>query len=87
MEGAKNAVVDFMAAVADKSNSVPTPDDTRTVFAGGDASVVREGARLREFVVDLFAWKKTEHLVEMHEDTWYVALPIFSFFFFSLLDR
>ncbi|KAL8817304.1 MAG: hypothetical protein Q9223_003840 [Gallowayella weberi] len=30
VEGCKNAIVDFMAKTADESNSVPTPDDTRT---------------------------------------------------------
>ncbi|KAL8723489.1 MAG: hypothetical protein Q9225_000222 [Loekoesia sp. 1 TL-2023] len=67
VEGCKNAIVDMMARVADKSNSVPTPDDTRTVF-GEDG--VREGSGLRGLVVDLFAWKKTDHLVEGHEDSW-----------------
>ncbi|KAL8666886.1 MAG: hypothetical protein Q9202_001126 [Teloschistes flavicans] len=95
VEGARNAVVDFMAKVADRSNSVPTPDDTRMVFgscdnavmneegeSGGDAAggkvgmgmgmgmMVREGAGLRKLVVDLFAWKKTDHLVEGHDDSW-----------------
>ncbi|KAL8940527.1 MAG: hypothetical protein Q9216_002777 [Gyalolechia sp. 2 TL-2023] len=67
VEGCKNAIVDMMGQVADKSNSVPTPDDTRTVF--GEEGV-REGAGLRAMVVDLFAWKKTDHLVEGHEDSW-----------------
>ncbi|KAL9604607.1 MAG: hypothetical protein Q9219_000327 [cf. Caloplaca sp. 3 TL-2023] len=67
-EGCKNAIVDMMAKVADRSNSVPTPDDTRTVF-GEDG--VAEGQGLRELVVDLFAWKKTDHLVEAHEDSWH----------------
>ncbi|KAI4111712.1 MAG: hypothetical protein LQ345_006704 [Seirophora villosa] len=67
VEGCKNGVVDAMARVADRSNSVPTPDDTRTVF--GEEGV-REGAGLRGLVVDLFAWKKTDQLVEAHEDSW-----------------
>ncbi|KAL8982672.1 MAG: hypothetical protein Q9177_005201, partial [Variospora cf. flavescens] len=66
VEGCKNGVVDAMARVADRSNSVPTPDDTRTVF--GPEEGVREGAGLRALVVDLFAWKKTDQLVEGHED-------------------
>ncbi|KAL8766414.1 MAG: hypothetical protein Q9209_006790 [Squamulea sp. 1 TL-2023] len=69
VEGCKNAIVDFIAKTADESNSVPTPDDTVTVFGGGEGGV-REGAGLRGLVVDLFAWKKTDHLVEGHEDTW-----------------
>lgn len=65
--GCKNGIVDMMARVADRTNSVPTPDDTRTVF-GEDG--VREGSGLRKLVVDLFAWKKTDQLVEAHEDSW-----------------
>ncbi|KAL9592347.1 MAG: hypothetical protein Q9179_006806, partial [Wetmoreana sp. 5 TL-2023] len=75
VEGAKNAVCDFMAKVADRTNSVPTPDDTRAVF--GDEGV-REGSGLRALMVDLFVWKKTDHLVEGHEDSWWVLLPSFS---------
>ncbi|KAL8910567.1 MAG: hypothetical protein Q9171_004149 [Xanthocarpia ochracea] len=67
VEGCKNAIIDFMAKTADESNSVPTPDDTVTVFGEGG---VREGSGMRSLVVDLFAWKKTDHLVEGHEDTW-----------------
>ncbi|KAI4128991.1 MAG: hypothetical protein LQ338_002458 [Usnochroma carphineum] len=67
VEGCKNAIVDAMARVADRTNSVPTPDDTRTVFGEGG---VREGEGLRRLVVDLFAWKKTDQLVEAHEDSW-----------------
>ncbi|KAL8930755.1 MAG: hypothetical protein Q9208_000296 [Pyrenodesmia sp. 3 TL-2023] len=69
VEGAKNGIVDMMARVADRTNSVPTPDDTRTVF-GGEGGGVREGSGLRKLVVDLFAWKKTDQLVEAHEDSW-----------------
>ncbi|KAL8736777.1 MAG: hypothetical protein Q9166_000143 [cf. Caloplaca sp. 2 TL-2023] len=67
VDGCKNAIVDFMAKTADESNSVPTPDDTRTIFGENG---VREGSGLRALVVDLFAWKKTDHLVEGHEDSW-----------------
>ncbi|KAL9039179.1 MAG: hypothetical protein Q9180_002684 [Flavoplaca navasiana] len=67
VEGCKNAIIDFMAKTADESNSVPTPDDTVTIFGENG---VREGCGLRNLVVDLFAWKKTDHLVEGHEDSW-----------------
>ncbi|KAI4145340.1 MAG: hypothetical protein L6R39_003838 [Caloplaca ligustica] len=67
VEGCKNGIVDMMAKVADRTNSVPTPDDTRTVF--GEEGV-REEEGLRRLVVDLFAWKKTDQLVEAHEDSW-----------------
>lgn len=106
VEGLGNAVVDFMAGVADRSNSVPTPDDTRVVFGScesvtagvgleGDGEegekgegkgglgtgvgmgmgMVREKAKIRDLVVDLFAWKKTDHLVEGHVDSWFVLFP------------
>ncbi|KAL9610995.1 MAG: hypothetical protein Q9167_004340 [Letrouitia subvulpina] len=65
VEGAKNAAVDRLAAVADGANAVPTPDDTHTVF-----EEAREGCGLAGLVVDLFAYKRTEALVEGHEDCW-----------------
>ncbi|KAL8660093.1 MAG: hypothetical protein Q9226_000085 [Calogaya cf. arnoldii] len=67
VEGCKNDIIDFMATIADRTNSVPTPDDTVTIFGPNG---VREGCGLRGMVVDLFAWKKTDHLVERHEDSW-----------------
>ncbi|KAL8715848.1 MAG: hypothetical protein Q9220_000515 [cf. Caloplaca sp. 1 TL-2023] len=81
VEGCRNGIVDFMAVTADRSNSVPTPDDTRAIFGsggglvegaqdGGGGGYVREGSPLRRLVVDLFAYKKTDHLVEEHEDSW-----------------
>ncbi|KAL8998351.1 MAG: hypothetical protein Q9169_002564 [Polycauliona sp. 2 TL-2023] len=73
--GCKNDIIDFMAKTADATNSVPTPDDTVTIFGENG---VREGCGLRSLVVDLFAWKKTDHLVEGHDDSWFV--PTFSFY-------
>lgn len=81
VEGCKNAIIDFMAKTADESNSVPTPDDTVTIFGENG---VREGCGLRALVVDLFAWKKTDHLVEGHDDSWFVVPP-FPFPFFSFV--
>ncbi|KAI4159985.1 MAG: hypothetical protein LQ342_006113 [Letrouitia transgressa] len=65
VEGAKNAAVDRLASVADRANAVPTPDDTHTVF-----EEARDGCALAALVVDLFAYKRTEALVEGHEDCW-----------------
>ncbi|KAL8675133.1 MAG: hypothetical protein Q9168_000504 [Polycauliona sp. 1 TL-2023] len=80
VEGCKNAIIDFMAMTADASNSVPTPDDTVTVFNNGENGV-REGSGLRNLVVDLFAWKKTDHLVEGHEDSWFVDSSFYLVFY------
>lgn len=69
VEDLRNAVVDEMARLSEKYNSVPTPQDTRTID-----DELRENCGLRELVVDLFVWKKTDNLVQMHEDSWYVHL-------------
>ncbi|KAL2044874.1 hypothetical protein N7G274_002649 [Stereocaulon virgatum] len=56
-----------MAKRADATNSVPTPDDTRSVFG----EEVGEGVeRLGELILDLFVWKKTDNLVQTHPDSW-----------------
>ncbi|KAI4216980.1 MAG: hypothetical protein LQ351_000929 [Letrouitia transgressa] len=65
VEGAKNAAVDQLASVADQANAVPTPEDTHTVF-----EEAREGCALAALVLDLFVYKRTEALVEGHEDCW-----------------
>ena len=60
--------MDGIAAVADSSNSVLTAEDTRTVYGEiSDTSV------LRQLVLDLFLWKKTDNLIETHPDSWYVS--------------
>ncbi|KAK3175217.1 hypothetical protein OEA41_002463 [Lepraria neglecta] len=62
--GLKNGIVDEMAKRADATNSVPTPDDTRSVFG----EEVGEGVeRLGELILDL---KKTDSLVQTHPDSW-----------------
>ncbi|CAF9916653.1 hypothetical protein IMSHALPRED_003257 [Imshaugia aleurites] len=47
----KNSIVDEIGWRADETNSVPTPDDTRSLW-GGDEDMFR----LKELVVDLFVW-------------------------------
>lgn len=60
----QNAIIDEIFKIADRGNCVPTPDDTVTVWG-------EEGMeRLRDVCVDLFVWKRTEKLVEGHEDSW-----------------
>lgn len=65
VEELRNDVVDFLAELADQTNSVPAPDDTRALWAD-----VRDNAPLKALVLALFAWKKTENLIETHEDSW-----------------
>ena len=63
--GLRNDILDKIAEVADETNSVPTPDDTRTI----DAELPPE-SRLKKLVVDLFVWKKTDVVLETHPDSW-----------------
>lgn len=65
MSALRDCIVDDVAVLADRTNSVPTPDDTRALWGEG-----REGCGLRRLVLDLFVWKRTENLVETHEDSW-----------------
>lgn len=65
VEGCKNDVCDAVWRLAEERNCVPNPDDTRVLWGE-----VREGAPLRMLVLDLFSFKKTDRLVETHEDSW-----------------
>ncbi|KAM0803598.1 hypothetical protein BDR22DRAFT_886432 [Usnea florida] len=47
----KNGIVDEIGWRADETNSVPTPDDTRSLWGGEE-----EMGGLKELVVDLFVW-------------------------------
>jgi len=66
LEGLRNAIVDTMSDLADRTNSVLTPSDTRILYDG-----VRDSAPLRRLVLDLFAFKKTDRLLETHGDSWH----------------
>lgn len=68
VESLRNAVVDLIADLADRTNSVLTPSDTRILYEG-----IRDSAPLRDLVLDLFAFKKTDRLVEGHVDSWHAA--------------
>lgn len=61
--GCKNAIIDEIASVADRTNSCPTPDDTVNIW---DDETGCDG--LKDLVGDLFVWKKTDRLVETHAD-------------------
>ncbi|KAE9991893.1 hypothetical protein EG327_010680 [Venturia inaequalis] len=66
IEGLRNGVVDLVAELAEVTNSVPTPTDTWILYDG-----VRDSAKLRELVLDLFAFKKTDNLIATHPDEWH----------------
>jgi hypothetical protein len=68
MEAMRNALVDRMATLAERTNSVPTPSDTHILYDS-----IREGAPVRRLVLDLFAFKKTDNLIASHPDEWHPA--------------
>lgn len=61
----KNDIVDRMAAIADRTNVVPAPDDTQILY-----NDIRESAPVRRLVLDFFTFKKTDLLIDTHEDSW-----------------
>jgi hypothetical protein len=65
-EGLRNRIVDVVADLADSTNSVLTPSDTRILY-----EQISEGAPVRKLVLDLFAFKKTDKLLAEHEDAWH----------------
>ena len=65
IESLRNATVDMVASLADKTNSVPTPTDTDQLY-----ETIRETAPMRNLVIDLFIFKKTESLLDSHPDEW-----------------
>ncbi|QDS71495.1 hypothetical protein FKW77_004586 [Venturia effusa] len=68
IEGLRNRVLDRVAELAENTNSVPTPTDTWILY-----DTIRESAPLRELVLDLFAFKKTDVLIATHPDEWHPA--------------
>ncbi|PVH96659.1 hypothetical protein DM02DRAFT_644636 [Periconia macrospinosa] len=67
-EGLRNYIVDLMSDLADSTNSVLTPSDTRILY-----DQIREDAKIRELVLDLFAFKKTDKLLDTHQDRWHAG--------------
>ena len=66
LEGLRNAVIDVISDCADHTNSVLTPSDTVALYED-----IRDSAPLRQLVLDLFAFKKTDRLLESHADWWH----------------
>lgn len=61
----KNAILDTMGRISDRSNACPTPADTKMAYA-----CTAETSRLRTMVLDLFEWKTVDKLIETHEHSW-----------------
>lgn len=68
IESCKNAIVDKVAKLAEETNSVPTPTDTWIIF---EVFGSQDCNKMRKLVVDLFAWKRTDNLLDNHEDEWH----------------
>jgi len=66
VEGLRNMVVDKLAQLADDTNSVLTPSDTHLLYER-----IRDTAPIRTLVLDLFVFKKTDNLLEKHQDDWH----------------
>ncbi|KAF2400003.1 hypothetical protein EJ06DRAFT_42493 [Trichodelitschia bisporula] len=66
VEGLRNAVVDKIAALAETTNSVPTPTDTFILY-----EAMRHNAPVRRLILDVFAFKKTDNIVATHPDDWH----------------
>jgi len=61
-----NHILDTIARLSETTNSVPTPSDTWVLYDS-----IRDSAPIRALVLDLFAYKKTDKLLETHRDEWH----------------
>ncbi|KAI5272257.1 hypothetical protein E4T47_04382 [Aureobasidium subglaciale] len=61
-----NHIVDTIARLSESTNSVPTPSDTWILY-----DTIRDNAPMRKLILDLFAYKKTDKLLESHKDEWH----------------
>nr|POE96891.1 hypothetical protein CFP56_63716 [Quercus suber] len=61
-----NLVLTTMAQLSESTNSVPTPSDTWMLY-----DRMAENAGLRNLIVDLFAYLKTDGLLDTHQDDWH----------------
>lgn len=68
VESCKNMIVEKVAKLAEETNSVPTPTDTWIIFETFGSQVQN---KMRRLIVDLFAWKRTDNLLDSHEDEWH----------------
>ncbi|KAF2219923.1 hypothetical protein BDZ85DRAFT_204867, partial [Elsinoe ampelina] len=78
-----NHIIDTVARLSETTNSVPTPSDTWLLY--GDCcsymslhhcacstrrNSVRPSSPLRDLILDLFTYKKTDRLLQTHKDDW-----------------
>lgn len=61
-----NHILSTIARLSEATNSVPTPSDTRILY-----EQIRSSSPLRSLILDLFAYKKTDKLLETHKDEWH----------------
>ena len=61
-----NHILSSIARLSEATNSVPTPSDTRILY-----EQIRSSAPIRSLILDLFAYKKTDKLLETHKDEWH----------------
>lgn len=65
----KRAIIEKVAFVSDSTNSCPNANDTWLLFE--ETAPEPPGKGLRALVVDLFAWKKTNKLINTHLGNWH----------------
>lgn len=61
-----NHVLSNIARLSETTNSVPTPSDTWILYDN-----IRDNVPMRTLILDLFAYKKTDRLLEEHKDEWH----------------
>lgn len=61
-----NHILTTIARLSEATNSVPTPSDTWILY-----DTIRDTSPLRSLILDLFAYKKTDKLLETHKDDWH----------------
>lgn len=61
-----NHILSTIARLSESTNSVPTPSDTWILYDS-----IRDACPLRALILDLFAYKKTDRLLETHKDDWH----------------
>ena len=66
IEKLRNEVIDKIAELSERTNSVLTPSDTYILY-----NSIRDTAPVRKLALDLFAFKKTDNLLSSHPDDWH----------------
>ncbi|KAK4497153.1 hypothetical protein PRZ48_011603 [Zasmidium cellare] len=61
-----NHILTTIARLSESTNSVPTPSDTWILY-----DTIPSTSPLRTLILDLFAYKKTDKLLETHKDDWH----------------